>query len=254
MPEAHSARLVTSVTRTLALLAALLVLPSAAAAQQPSDTLRFGVGAAGVFGGNFLDQPDDLRAFAGSDETLLVYPGFAGGTVGGGVLAELRYAEVFGLELGAVFSNDRGSGFIDNVRVDIGQTAWHVPITLKGMYPGETWRPGFGMGLEVVVPSSLRVSTDPLLPTEATRFGGTAGTYGMFTMSGHLEIALPVRSVDLRIPFSLRFGVNPGTPDAARDRASYDLGGADGREVRAVVFGSEWQYQMMATTGLSVWF
>jgi hypothetical protein len=228
--------------------------PVTAAAQQPTQELTFGVGLAGAFGGNFIDQPDDLQAVAGSDQTLLVYPGFAGGSIGGGLMAELRYAGVVALELGLLFSNDRGSGFIDNVRVDLGQTAWHLPITVKGMYPGETWRPGFGMGLEFVVPASLRVSTDPVLPTEATRFGGTAGSYSMFTLSGHLEIALPIDGVDLRIPCALRFGLNLGTPATARDRASYELGGADGREVQSVIFVSEWQYQAYATTGLSLWF
>lgn len=229
-------------------------IPAQAQSRKPERPLDFGFGITGAFGGNFLDQPDDLQAIAGSDDTLLIYPGFAGGSLGGGLSAELRYQDVFGVEVDLIVSNDRGSGYIDNVRVDIGQTAWHVPILLKGMYPGEVWRPGFGMGVEIVVPAALRVSTDPILPADATRFGGSAGSYGLFLLSGHLEIALPIQGIDLRIPLGLRFGLNLGTPNAARDRASYELGGSDGREVRAVIFGSEWQYQVHATTGLSIWF
>ena len=239
-----------------ALLAALvgLCLTPGLAHAQATGGLEFGVGGAGVFGGNFLDQPDDLRAVAGSDETVLVYPGFAGGSLGGGVTAELRYAQVVGVEIDLLYSSDRGSGFIDNVRVDIGQTAWHVPVLIKGIYPGRVWRPGFGMGLEVVVPDRLSVSTDPLLPTGATRFGGSAGPYSMFLLAANLEIALPLPAIDLRIPLGVRFGLNLSTPDAARDRASYELGGTDGRDVRAVIFSSEWQYQVHAFAGCAVWF
>ena len=219
-----------------------------------ADDVEVGIGLLGHLGGNFLDQPNDLGAAEGSDEILLVYPGFGGTAGGGGLYLDVRFRGFLGLELDLLYSSDRGSGFVDYVRVDIGQTAWHIPVLFKGTYPGEFLRPGFVIGLEVVVPARLEVATEPVLPAEATRIGGRAGSYTMFITGLSLEIALPFDHVDLRIPLALRFGLNPSTPAAARDRAEYELGGPDGLEVQAVVFSSEWQYQIHTTAGLAVHF
>jgi hypothetical protein len=127
-------------------------------------------------------------------------------------------------------------------------------VVLKGIYPSGTWRPGFGIGLDFVVPDRLAVATDPVLPGDATLFGATAASYTMFLLTAHLEIDLRLSAVDLRVPLGLRFGINTDTPPSARERARYTLGGSDGRLVTSVVFVSEWQYQVHATVGLSAHF
>lgn len=231
--------------------AAWVALPCQEARAEVWDELGFGVGAVGLLGGSFLDRPTDLGAAPGSP-VQLVYPGFAGAGGGAGVKAELRFRETWGLELGALMSADYGFAYLDLVRVELGQTAWHVPILLKAFYPREGVRPGVAFGVEVVQPASLSVETNPLLTTSDTRIGSQAGTYMMMVLGAEVEFDLPVEGVDLRVPVALRGGLNPSTPAAARERAGYSFRPNEPLVVDTVIFSTEWQYQLQLTLGLSL--
>ena len=236
--------------RTLLSLLALITLwPSAALAGDELDDLSLGFGLAGQVMGSFLDQPDDMTVSPDTDIEL-VYPGFGGVGGGFGLVADLRYMEFLGVETGLFLSADQGSGFIDLVRVSIGQTALHFPLLFKVIYPGESVRPHAALGFELVVPQSLEVSTDPVLSATSTLIGGRASNYGALVTGLGVEFKLPIEGIDLRVPVTVRAAINPGAAGPARDRADYTL---DGLTVRSVVFKSEWRYHVSGTVGLS-WF
>lgn len=215
--------------------------------------LELGLGLVTSLGGSFLDQPTDKAQVPGGAVSL-VYPGFAGVGGGGGLSLELRWRQIFSVELNLLLSLDRGAAYIDLVRVEIGQTAWHVPVLFKAVYPGERLKPWAGLGFAVVQPVALEANTAPLLPETATRIGSQAGTYGLLQLAVGLEILLPIDDVDLRVPLGLRGAWNPGSPDAARDRAAYTFRPQDPLVVDTVIFSSEWQYHLGATLGLAVYF
>ncbi len=242
----------------LAALAMLFVLLVATPPQEASadvlDDVDASVGFMAHFGGNFLGQPSDRSATPGSPVEL-AYPGFAGTAGGGGLAVDVRYRKYLGLEMNLFFSSDEGSGFIDLVQITIGQTAWHLPVLFKLLYPGETFTPSIALGIEGVFPSKLIIETDPLLPNTATRVGAQAGAYTLVVAGVGLEIALPTRKIDLRIPINIRGGINPSTPDVTRGLAAYTFrANTDPIVADSVVFLSEWQYQLYITTGLSFHF
>lgn len=246
----HQSRRSTSSTACLGglLLAfALVALPRPAAAQLLGEDLELGVGVIGQVAGNFIDRPNDTTVAPGSTVEL-VYPGFGGVGGGGGLSAELRFRGFLALQIDLILSSDRGVGYIDLLRVSVGQTSLHVPILAKVIYPGEAVRPSFALGADLVFPQALSISTDPLLPATATTFAIQAGPYAMLMAALGVEFILPFKNVDLRVPVSLRGAINPGTPAAARDRAAYTL---DGTQVRSVTFSSEWQYHLSFNVGVS---
>lgn len=241
-----------TLTATCLCLAALS-LPSGQARAEIAPELELGLGLVGLVGGSFLDQPSD-RAQSPGSQVQLVYPGFAGAGGGGGLSAELRWRRYLGLEVDLLLSQDQGFAYIDLVRVEIGQTAWHIPVLLKGIYPGQWARPMGSLGFEIVQPVALQASTAPVLPASATRIGSQAGTYVMVVVGAGVEFSLPVKDVDLRVPLQLRGAFNPGTPASARDRATYTFRDNEPLVVDTVIFSSEWQYQLQATLGLSLYF
>ncbi len=233
----------------LALALAALALAAPAQAADDLEDISIGVGLAGQLVGSFLDRPDDM-GIAPGDPIELVYPGFGGAGAGLGALAEIRYKEVLGFETGLFLSEDQGSGFVNLVKITIGQTSLHWPLLLKGVYPGRWVQPQLSLGVEIVLPQSLTVATDPVLPSTATLIGGQAGNYALLIAGFGVEFKLPFDGVDLRVPLQVRGGFNPGTPEATRDRGEFVL---EGLRVRSAVFISEWQYHLSATLGLSVY-
>ncbi len=220
--------------------------PATAGADDWRD-LELGIGVLGQVGGNFIDRPEDVAVTPGNPVEL-VYPGFGGLGGGGGLSLDLRYKKFIGVQMDLMLSSDRGVGYIDLLRVSIGQTSIHVPIMAKLLYPGDTVRPSIALGVDFIAPQSLEITTDPLLPSTATLFGSQASAHAMIVGAIGVEFLLPYEGADLRIPVSIRGGINPSTPDAARDRAAYVL---DGTLVRSVIFDSAWQYHLSFNIGVS---
>jgi hypothetical protein len=101
---------------------------------------------------HWLDQLDDRSITVGKRHgTDDRYPGFVGMDAALGLMLDLRYRHVIGLEIDLFRQNDHGSGVInlkdtgnlcylpsiatpsvtERYRVTIGQYAWHVPLLLK---------------------------------------------------------------------------------------------------------------------------
>src|SRR5882724_2560586 len=99
----------------------------------PARAVEVGAGLIGIAGGNFQDKPD--RGPTDPD----VNPGFGGLTIGGGLMFDVRFIDLIGLELDVIRSSDHGKGTytfngIQN-KVTIGQGAWHIPILAKVTIP-----------------------------------------------------------------------------------------------------------------------
>jgi hypothetical protein len=217
------------------------------------EKFTVGGGLMAAIGGEFMDKPSDLSA-PGADS----YPGF-GGFMGpaGGFFLEGRALGIIGLEIDVLRQNDRGhadltasytSGGVtvsSSRTVEIGQKAWHVPVLLKATLPSPLFAPSIMLGPEFVSPDAgeFKVTRPAGQSSSET---AAADSYTMFTFGLGGEFKLPIPSVDLRIPFSLRGSVRPGAGNTLADRAKVVDGHAQ--------FNSAWRYQALATLGVAAHF
>jgi hypothetical protein len=214
------------------------VLPGRAHAIEP-QLVSFGVGALGVVGGQFLDEPPDSDVF---------YPGFAGLGAGGGLMLEARFVGFVGVEIDVLRTGDHGSGTatINNVDIDLtlGQGAWHVPVLAKLVLPSPVVAPYVIFGPQFVFPSEPTTEVRSAAPVPAQR--ATADNYVMLTGGLGMEIKLPLPTLDLRIPVSLRGSYNPGVGNSLAER----------REGTQPVFTyrTEWKYAIALAAGVAAYF
>lgn len=226
-------------------------------APPPAEKKSFsaGAGVLGVAGGNFISKP--------SDKTLTVpgvgtgqaefYPGFGGTTLGGGLMLDLRFIDLLGLELDVLRTTDRGQGDITfngvyKVTFTIEQSAWHVPILAKVVIPGPIVRPMFFVGPELVFPSGATAEANKPIGTEVD---ASAESYTMLTFGGGVEIKLPLPAIDLRIPIALRGSYNPSVSDKLKDRIEVQWSGSAAQKI---TYHTEWQYQVAMTLGVAAYF
>ena len=209
-----------------------------------------GIGLIGAAGGNFLDKPS--RTTFEPD----IYPGFAGLTIGGGLMLDGR---ILGrpprAQVDLIRSSDKGSGSVtsNGVKLDVklGQAAWHLPILAKLVIPLPLIAPEFFLGPEIVFPSksnpgvSVSVPLPPGLDPNSL-VHQTASTYVMITGGVGIEIKVPLPVVDLRIPVGLRLSYAPGVSSKFADRVHTDTTGT--------TFQSEWKFAVNATAGAAIYF
>ncbi len=236
-------------------LAALAAFAAALAAHEGAaladGPLKFGAGVMAGAGGNFLDKPGD-RQYGAETDTL--YPGFAGTSAAFGIFAEARLLGVVGLELELLTSSDRGKGTVTlNNReydIEIGQRSFHLPVLAKAVLPLPVLAPFVVFGPEFVFSSDADASASPSSYPAAVsaRHDG----YTLLTAGLGLEIKPPIPKLDLRIPFSLRASLNPGTPDEIGGRVRYGGGGV--LTATSASYLSEWKYRAYATIGVGLHF
>jgi hypothetical protein len=204
----------------------------------------------GALGGNFLDKTDD------HPPGLDIYPGFGGLTMGGGIMGDLRFLDgLLGLELDVIRSTDKGKGTVTftglggsaDVKLTLGQPAWHVPILAKLTIPSPLVAPAFFLGPELVFPGAATTSIDSPVPV-ATPINATADSYVMITGGLGMEIKLPLPVLDLRIPIGLRGSYNPGVSSKFADRVSASLA------PQSVTYHSEWKFAVNLTAGAALYF
>jgi hypothetical protein len=138
---------------------------------------------------------------------------------GGGLFVELRALEALGLELAPYYSRDRTSGDLrfagQDVVVEVGQGAIHVPILLKGLLPWRPLAPFVVLGPELVVPTLPSADSSPKGVVAAA---ATAESYWNLVAGVGAELRVPAGNLDLRIPLSLRMSYQPGFDDALDNR------------------------------------
>jgi len=247
-------------------LALSLALPSTALA---FDTI-VGIGVGGAFqgGGNFFDKPGDQTLDVGGQRQSVdpEYPGFAGMTLGGGGFLDLRFIDYLGVEVGFIYTSDKGSaelkvspqnGKETKYNVNIAHNAMHIPLLFKGVIPGAVAQPFLFVGPEFVIPvnegkASLEVSEqgDAVINSELYKVNPSSYTYVTFGLG--IEFKLPIPKVDIRIPLSLRGSINPGVSSKREERADYVIGGNG--ELTSVTYKTNWKFMAVANLGLSVYF
>ncbi len=220
----------------LVLACGLAVVQAGAAQAQLAETLDVGVSGLLLAGGSFLDEPDD-KGVGGFE---VAYPGFGGFGTGGGLALDVRWLGIVGLEIDVLFSEDRGSGEINDQDVKIGQDAVHVPILLKACAPLAVFRPNIFVGYEFVFVDKASAETI------FTNIDAAAEDYELVTFGLGFELALPINAVDVRIPMSFRGSVNQDTPDTVEGRVV--LTG------NQLTYKSEWKFHTQVLLGVSYYF
>ncbi|MEZ4463379.1 MAG: hypothetical protein R3F43_02385 [bacterium] len=205
--------------------------------------------------GSFLTEIDESKQVIDvppGGRARVVYPGFGGFSGGGGIAVDVLWRGIVGLKLGLFASNDVGSGSINDVDFDIGQTALHLPLLLKVAAPVETVRPFFVIGPEFVFPGDAEASTD--FPG-GVAVSAEADTYLALAFGFGFEFVLPVDGMDVRIPLTLRGAWNPSVEDDINGRARFDVERSGNiAQINGAVFKSEWEWQAAATLGVAFYF
>lgn len=233
-------------------------------AQKREKPFELGVGIFGGGGVVGLSKPSDLTVAQVGNLTLqdTAYPGFFGATGGLGLMLDARFQGAVGVEVDLYYAlSDKGSGDITvgqtavtsgtKYSVNIGQSALHVPVLLKGTLPFGSVRPFLALGPDFVLPSAGSVTITPTPPKGGTGFAATADNYILWTAALGAEVRLPIPRLDIRIPFSLRAGVNFDTSDKVTDRRTAEISGTT---ILKTTYKSEWQYQGLFTLGAAIYF
>ncbi len=265
-------------------LAVAFLFPASAAA---FEYVSIGAGFLGQAGGNFLDKPDNQDMIGPDGQVVDVegipdYPGFAGMTAGFGFFVDFRVLDYVGIELDVLRQWDKGQADLkieindqeNEFEVEIRQGAWHLPLLLKGVIPGEVVQPFLFIGPEFVVvdnngePEGAEAEIiSGSLPRDAA--GNFTPAYAAFSenyialMFGlGIEFKLPIPEVDIRIPFSLRGSVNLDVPEdrtqtadtEGRERQIYATDGSGNLTVTKVEYKTNFKYQAVGNLGLGIHF
>ncbi|MCA9620062.1 MAG: hypothetical protein KC731_13645 [Myxococcales bacterium] len=224
------------------------------------DFMTFGIGIVGQAGANFLDKPGDQTVQGRNFPENADYPGFAGVTTGVGPMIEFRFLGYVGLELDILFQSDHGSADLDSTQrdgsgniisqqtftVDIGHSAVHLPLLIKGALPGKWVTPVVFLGPEFVVPGDATCEEGCTSNPSQTTYGAYSEGYTAFAFGLGLEINLPIPTADIRIPLSLRGNVNPGVKGTREERANHVV---TGDRITTEDFSTAWKFQAVGNFG-----
>ncbi|MBW2455570.1 MAG: hypothetical protein JRI68_13705 [Deltaproteobacteria bacterium] len=235
------------------------------------ENVELGVGFVAQLGVTFLDAPSDQMSEDGR-EPRPEYPGFAGPTTGAGAMIDLRFFDYVGVELDILRQSESGTATmtvtdmadhsVTTFEIEIGHTAWHLPLLLKASLPLLYVRPHLVLGPEFVLPDDAEYSEGT--NTSTATFGAVSESYTLFTLGLGMEIELPAAAPleAVRIPLSLRGSVYPGISDRRFERsATLTVGepdpaapGAYADPLQREEYRTTFQYQVVATFGLSLHF
>ncbi len=267
-------RLATSLPASAALPWAGLIAATALLAPakaQGFENVEVGVGIVVQVGATFLDSPSDQTVSEGVVPRP-EYPGFAGPTAGAGAMIDLRFFDYVGVELDILRQSEHGTASMTvrdmanetetSFDIEIGHTAWHLPLLLKASLPLLHVRPNLVLGPEFVFPSDAEYEEGT--NTSAATFGAVSDSYTLFTIGFGFEIEIPAAAPleSVRIPLSLRGSVNPGVSDKRSERSENlrvgepdpDAAGAYPHPLVNEDYRTSFEYQVVANFGLSLHF
>ena len=239
------------ITMLLAVCGALTLTPSDAEARK-AKKLELGVGVLGFVNGSFLTEPDEADKVAtiqsgnNSVQAKIPYPGFAGVGGGGGITTSFMYRGAIGAQLDFLYSVDQGKGEINDVAVEIGQGAFHIPLMLKAAIPLRSVRPFLLVGPEFVIPSDPTVESDLF----ATPVEGKADAYVGLGFGLGFDFLLPGEH-DLRIPLMIRGNVNFDVPGGTEGRVTLGDYNPATNELALKSLSTAWQYQAFIMLGFT---
>lgn len=239
------------VTLSLALCGAVTLNPAHAEARR-AKKLELGVGVLGFVNGSFLTEPDEADKVAtiqSGNQTLqakIPYPGFAGVGGGGGITTNLMYRGAIGAQLDFLYSVDQGRGEINDVAVEIGQGAFHIPLMLKAAIPLRSVRPFLLLGPEFVIPGEPTVESDLFVAPVK----GKADSYVALGFGLGFDFLLPGKH-DLRIPLIIRGAVNFDVPGGTEGRVTLGDYNPATNELALKSLSTAWQYQAFVMLGFT---
>jgi len=245
--------------------AAFLVSASAWADEPRADDhflpewVSVGVGVNGQVGANFIDEPGNQNV--GNGEPTPDYPGFAGLQWGVGPALDVRFLGYVGFEMDVHFTQDRGSADIsitnfttnqtNEFSFEIGHSAVHIPLLLKGALPGELVTPVVFLGPEFVLPNDGELEITDGTNNSGANFSAFSENYTFLTFGFGMEINLPIPAVDIRIPIQLRGSYNPGVSDERTERSNVTTRTEAGDlKVASESYRTEWLWQVGANLGV----
>ena len=218
-----------------------------------SQYVTFSIGLTGGLGAAILGKPKDQTL--NGENVDPAYPGFAGlmGVIGAQL--ELRILGYVGIEMDLLYASEHGSTEISVTdlntmqttafNISIGHGAFHLPLLLKAAIPGETATPFFFIGPEFVIPEEdASAEIEGTNDTEVV-YGAYTEDYTMVAFGLGVEINLPTKGVDMRIPLSIRAGYNPGVGS----RNEMTRGGPPFANEE---FSTAWEWTIRAQLGTSV--
>ena len=179
-------------------------------------------------------------------QAKIPYPGFAGVGGGGGITTSFMYRGAIGAQLDFLYSVDQGKGEINDVAVEIGQGAFHIPLMLKAAIPLRSVRPFLLVGPEFVIPSEPTVESD--LFAKAVK--GEADAYVDLGFGLGFDFLLPGEH-DLRIPLMIRGNVNFDVPGGTEGRVTLGDYNPATNELSLKSLSTAWQYQAFVMLGFT---
>ncbi len=245
---------------------AMWMVPAVARAEEPKAQDHFlpewvsvGVGFNAQVGANFLDEPGNQ--VVGSDVPTPDYPGFAGLQWGVGAALDVRFLGYVGFEMDVHATQDRGSADIsitnfttnqtNEFSFEIGHSAVHIPLLLKGALPGSVVTPVIFLGPEFVLPNDGELEITDGTNNSGANFSAFSEKYTFLTFGFGMEINLPIPSVDIRIPIQLRGSYNPGVSDDRTERSNVTTRTEAGNlKVASESYRTEWLWQVGANLGV----
>ena len=224
------------------------------------DWMTFSIGFSGGAGASILDKPDD-QTVRGTEPSPR-YPGFSGLATALGPTMELRFLGYVGVEVDILFASESGVAemrSLDPVTAEestfdivIGHSAVHVPLLFKAVAPGKIASPMIFLGPVFVLPGdNADFAVENGENVGQLDYSAYTESYTMFMFGLGVEVNLPIKEVDMRIPFTIRGGYNPGVSDERSERATH--GPAEGT-ITEESFSTAWKYAVGAQLGLSVHF
>ncbi|MSP72616.1 MAG: hypothetical protein EXR76_10640 [Myxococcales bacterium] len=261
-------------------LTALLVTGLASDAAARAHKVEFGLGGLGFVNGAFMTEPSETDKITQIGQTpdgrpavaAVPYPGYAGVGGGGGLTFNVMYRGAIGAQLDLLFSHDQGKGEINDMEIELSQTAFHMPFLVRGAIPLKHVRPFIFVGPELVVPGEAKVDTTvrfefvppskrsageeivrylPLLVAGVPTPVGQAGAYLNLQTGFGFEFLIPSEDdLDIRIPLTFRGSFNFDTDEGVDGRLKFSDGPiSDGKYVKSI--NTEWQYQAFITLGVT---
>jgi hypothetical protein len=224
----------------------------------------FGIGIIGVLGGDFLDEPTDqsveVNGLSGHPMGVADDPAFAGLSGGAGLSVQARPLDYLGIELDVLRTTDSGTadftvrraGGDQSFTLRLSHSAFHLPLLLRGIWPGPLVEPAAFVGPEFVVVDGASADIVDGSSPYAVDIVAVRRSYTMVTFGAGIDIHLPLEPFDVRLPISLRGSVTPAIGDSRQDRGRYI--GTDPNHLVRIEHETRWKYQAVATVGAMVWF
>jgi hypothetical protein len=216
---------------------------------KPKD-FKLSIGVFGLVNGSFLSAPDEKTLELSINQNTaiapLAYPGFGG--VGGGAGLNLEFSWRFvGLSFDIYQSKDQGSGKLDLISRDMGQSAWHLPLMLKLMIPNRVVTPYAIVGWEWVKPNQASWEDQKSnIIQPGINIGGKNYSYGAYSQNYDafvFGLGLDIRLLpSLSMPIRLR-----GHHSFMKKDTLNDVMKATDSQL---LFRSQWEWQAELTIGL----